>query len=161
MCLMSAWAVLRAHMQGRLGERGVAATVASGARRAVPLMLLITFLLLLPTASRICQTFLCDTYEFDDLAGSQRRYLQRDPSLDCDSSEYAYVRKWALAYFSVWPVGVPVLYLYLLYLCRAGLHARRPTKLAAATRFLWADYCPRYFWWEPIETGSECERISV
>ena len=78
--------------------------------------------------------FLCDTYGLDDELGSQRRYLQQDPSLDCDSSEYAYARKWAFAFFALWPVGVPALYLCLLYACRAGLYARTPTKRALRFR---------------------------
>ena len=43
------------------------------------------------------QTFLCDSFTFDDLTDEARSYLHDDYSLDCDSGKYKQAQNWAYA----------------------------------------------------------------
>eukprot|EP00966_Prymnesium_polylepis_P309138 7144185-Prymnesium_polylepis.1 len=59
----------------------------------------------------------------------------------------------------LWPVGVPLLYLRLLWASRDTiLLGDRPTAVSQATAFLWRDYSAGAFWWEPLEM---CRKLSL
>ena len=86
------------------------------------------------------------------------KYLVADLSLSCDGAEYSRTLYVAYILMGLWPVGVPLLYMAILFRCRASLAPRlsglpraAPTRLSVAAHFLYDDYRPEFFWWEPFE----------
>jgi hypothetical protein len=142
------------------------AAVTSGLRKALPLTLLITFILVPSTATTIFKTFLCIPFQYsysdkdqvgvDDM--SVRRYMFDDVSVRCGSDEYTAMRRTALVFTALWPIGVPAVYLMLLWASHDAIRDGTPSSLSRATAFLWEDYAPRWFWWEPIEM---CRKLAL
>ena len=66
--------------------------VTDGTRQALPVALVITFVLLPSTAYRIFRSLLCDSFGVDDNCGAEscatRRYLRDDLSFECDTDTY-------------------------------------------------------------------------
>ncbi|KAL1522821.1 hypothetical protein AB1Y20_017790 [Prymnesium parvum] len=127
-----------------------------GLEKTLPPTLSITFLLVPSTATRIFKTFLCDRYEYNE--GEVRRYVQDDLSLSCDSDEYASTWRTAFAMLLIWPVGVPILYAWLLWAFKEPLAIQRSDSLKRAVEFLAGDYKPGAFWWEPLEM---CRKLTL
>jgi len=125
-------------------------------QRVLPLTLGVTFLLVPGTSTRIFKSFLCETFEFG--GGEVRRYLYADLTLRCESEEHEATRGTAFLMLAVWPVGIPLLYAWLLWLSRRAIHNRVPTPLSRATAFLWGDYEVSIFWWEPLEM---CRKLTM
>ena len=50
---------------------------------------------------------------------------------------------------------MPALYLALLFRARRSILGRTPCPLSRAISFLWADYEPRFWWWEPLEMARK------
>ena len=98
-----------------------------------------------------CHRFLCDAYKNNDLTGETRSYLHTDYSLDCDSAEYKRVANWAYGLIALWPAGIPLFYFALLFSSHGAIKHRAPTVLARARGFLYSEYAPSFFLWEPIE----------
>ncbi|GMI38151.1 hypothetical protein TeGR_g7086, partial [Tetraparma gracilis] len=71
--------------------------------------LLLTFLVLPTTSTKILNTFACD--EFDD----GTRWLRRDLGIDCDSATHKFFELYAMCMIIVYPVGIPAMYFVLLY----------------------------------------------
>jgi hypothetical protein len=86
-------------------SRSHGAAVRSGLERTLPLTLVLTFLLVPSTATRVFKTFLCDPFLYNSQAGETRRYLHDDLSLSCSSSEYGATRNIALGMLVLWPMG--------------------------------------------------------
>jgi hypothetical protein len=135
---------------------GNSSAVCSGLRSALPLVLVTTFVLVPSVATRIFRSFLCDAVEYDP--SDVRRYLRDDLDLSCDSQEHDATEWWAAVMLLIWPVGIPVLYLVLLYASRAALRSGIPTRLSRATAFLSGDYKTTHWWWEPLEM---CRKLTV
>ena len=98
--------------------RGTRGAVLAGLHRVLPLTLVVTFVMVPSTSTRIFKTFLCSSIEYDDNAAvAPRRYLQDALELRCDagngvgtfSEEYKDTRDVAFVLAYVWPVGVTVL----------------------------------------------------
>jgi hypothetical protein len=103
----------------------------------------------------------CDPIEYDPLANGTaaiKRYLHDDLALSCDDDEYQATRNTALVMMVVWPIGVPFMYALLLWLSRDAVRTGKPTSLSKATAFLWADYDPSAYLWEPIEM---CRKLTL
>ncbi|GMI40527.1 hypothetical protein TeGR_g4099, partial [Tetraparma gracilis] len=84
--------------------------------------LLLTFLVLPTTSTKILNTFACD--EFDD----GKRWLKGDLSIDCDSTTHKLFEYYAMGMILVFPVGIPAMYFALLYKAK-GLLDRGQAKL--------------------------------
>ena len=107
--------------------------------RALPFALWLTFLTFSQVSTPAFQAFSCE--HFDD--GSS--YLRADYSVDCnDPSQYGRVKTLATVVILVYPVGVPLTYLLLLF-------SSRRSSLAARLGFLTDTYKPRCFYWELVE----------
>jgi hypothetical protein len=77
----------------------------------------------------------------------------------CDTDEYKIgTRNTALVMVGLWPIGIPVLYGALLFMSRNAIRSGRSTALSRATTFLWGDYKPYGFWWEPVEM---CRKLTL
>jgi hypothetical protein len=135
------------------------------------LFLALTFLLLPSVSVRIFTTFACQ--DFDDWSS----FLKADFSLDCLSSQYSIFSVYAGLMIVVYPVGVPLLYFFLLFRKRKLLEAgqvEREKEIQITTAleealvkrdenegkdpalkalsFLYESYKPKYWWFEIFET---------
>eukprot|EP00966_Prymnesium_polylepis_P003892 89040-Prymnesium_polylepis.4 len=138
--------------------RGSREALLAGLERSLPVVLIVTFVLVPNTATRIFETFLCDPLEYDEVSAKSNRFLHDDLYISCDSEEYQTARTTALAMLVVWPVGTPLLYIALLWASSGALQAGSPTPLSRATAFLSDDYNPSEFWWEPLEM---CRKLAL
>ena len=113
-------------------------------------MLLIMYLSFPVVSTRAFRAFSCE--EFDD--GS--RYLRADYSVDCDSDEHS--GNIALAWLAIiaYPICMPAITAYLLYLERDALRNETETKRSAALAFLFREYAPEFFWC--ARTRTRCVR---
>ena len=157
MCLVGS-KLLQRCSRGLPSWSAVRTTVLAALRRVLPLTLGLTFLVLPSTSTRIFRAFLCETFEYDANATSSRRYLYADLTLSCDSDEYEATRTTALMMLTVWPVGIPMLYMALLWVSRNAICRGKTTQLSAATQYLWGDYDGATFWWEPLEM---CRKLTL
>lgn len=96
--------------------------------------------------------------EFNKQEGIVRRYLVDDLSLECSSDEYMHTRNLAIKSLALWPIGVPLSYVALLWMSRDAHNARFATPLRRMTDFLWGDYKPASFFWEPLEM---CRKLAL
>ena len=138
--------------------RGNRAAVLAGLHNTLPLTLVLTFVLVPSTATRIFKTFLCEVFEYDHEEGVSHRFLHDDLALSCDTDEYSTTRHTALAMIAVWPIGVPLLYARVLLASRQALLSGVPTAMSRATAFLSGDYKAAMFWWEPLEM---CRKLAL
>jgi hypothetical protein len=120
----------------RVAPRSTRDVVSAGLQHILPITLVMTFILVPSTATRIFKTFLCVPIQYSDVvthrcAPSESRTclslasfpcsphrvvvtvgvadLHDDLSLSCDSPEYEATRRTALAMILLWPVGTPLL----------------------------------------------------
>ena len=90
------------------------------------------FLLYPSISSRIFTTFVCD--ELDVPLHGVHRFLRADLRINCDGDDRAAMLTFASVMLLIWPVGVPLLYMYLLYSNRQELEelARQETYASAS-----------------------------
>jgi len=88
----------------------------------------------------------------DDSSGEVLSYVSDALYLKCDVHDADYERAVATAsaLVVVWPVGVPLFHLLLLFHCRKAIGRRRPTMLSRAISFLWVDYQREIWYWEVV-----------
>jgi hypothetical protein len=153
------WEIAQDRLRGRIlvvGTRGTRAArrnglvtqglplsffVFQGLSEAMPAVLVLTFLLVPSASTQIFMTYNCNPVEYDHSTGDVRRYLHDDLSLSCTTDEYRDLENIANVMKFLWPIGVPVLYGVLLWLCRHELRTGTAgdTKLGRAIALLWAD----------------------
>eukprot|EP00966_Prymnesium_polylepis_P327660 7383515-Prymnesium_polylepis.4 len=142
------WELLLARRRGdSIAARIV---VLAGLQRILPFALGLTFLVLPSTSSRLFKTFRCDPFEYDG-NGERHYYMHAALDVSCDSAEYTATRGTAVAMLFLWPIGMPLLYVVLLWASRDAIRTGMPTPLSEATAFLWGDFSTHAFWWEPLE----------
>lgn len=129
----------------------VRSVLSKGLFASLPFVLTLTFLVVTSASSRILKTFLCDPFAYDDGESESRSYLHDDYGLNCASGEYKRAENWALGLAFLWPFGIPLLYGFLLFKSRKAILSHEANQMSAAIKFLWAEYQPAYFWWEPLE----------
>ena len=95
--------------------------------------------------------FDCPAYYKDET--SKEAFLRMDLSIRCDSSEHQPIRATAWVFFAPWAVGVPLLYVALLYRSRHSIQSGTPDERAMAISFLWSEYKPAFYWWEPLDSA--------
>jgi len=154
-CACVGWEVALANRnQGKKGIRRRCRSngaIHLGLQRALTLSLVITFVVLPSTTTRIFKTFLCTPFEYNAADGQFRRYLRDDLTMDCDSDDYAKLRVLGFIMLAIWPVGVPLVYAVLLLKSGDAIRSGVSTPLSRSTEFLSGDYTKSAFWWEPIE----------
>jgi hypothetical protein len=114
--------------------------------KTLPSILFFAFVLITPTSSGIFAAWMCATYALNSISGTTTAFLIADLSLKCDSSNGDYSRVETLAYIfvGVWPIGLPLLLLFLLFQCRAAILQGRITRLIRSTSFLHKEYKSQY-----------------
>lgn len=113
--------------------------------------LIFAYFLYSPASSLLFQTFNCrEIWDPDPVTNQEqgihrRAYLQKDFSLTCDGEEYRTVRRFAVFMAAMIAMGLPLLYLYILYTA----HHRKeltPGKRHVLEFFV-RDYVPAYKYW--------------
>ncbi len=125
----------------------------AGMLRVLPLTLAILFALVPTIASRIFSTFSCAVFGYDDALGTTRAFLAADYSIECFSDEYVSLRFLSGWLMLLWPIGVPALFAWLLYVARQTCKAR--DILPRAIRFLHDEYKDSHRYWELFELGRK------
>jgi hypothetical protein len=103
----------------------------------------------------------CEPIQYESIAHGVstpqfRSYLYEDLTLNCDSDEYSETRKLAYYMIIIWPVGIPVMYAWLLWSCRKAFRTGHPTRLSRAVAFLADDYdAERGFFWELLDLNRK------
>jgi len=114
------------------------------------------FYFVLPIVSMsIFEVINCEAFKTRDEPEEFTSYLIIDPTIECDSgtnSEYSSLLDTFWAFFVLWPVLVPILFVVLLLLIRSSVRSKRITPLANACRFLWGDYTESMYFWDVMET---------
>jgi hypothetical protein len=113
-------------------------------------LLAFTFLIFSPVSTVVFQTFACDY-----LAGTNNSWLHADYSISCDSDRYKAYRVYGVFMILLYPLGIPALYIYLLWRHRVNLKKdndkREIDVTLHTTSFLWSPYTPDTYWWEVVE----------
>ena len=87
--------------------------------RLFSIFLLGTFTMLPSATLKIASTFACRTFDVD--VGSPARWLKTDYSINCDDSSHVRYEAYAGVMIIVYPVGIPLLYIWLLVMARNDL----------------------------------------
>ena len=128
----------------RLSKRLVAGLVAS-----LPWLLPLSFLVFPMVSSAAFRAFSCE--DFDD----GRSYLRADYAVECGSDVHTFAKSLAWLGIALYPVGISVLYMALLWCARHAITTKKPSTLSKALGFLVRDFEPRYLWWELVEAWKK------
>lgn len=90
-------------------------------KKAIRFTLLIAFIVLPTTSTKIFRTFLCLDFE-------EGRFLAADLSIDCDGTFFLMMRFYAACAITVYPVGIPLGFLAVLYKNRTAISSRDISK---------------------------------
>lgn len=115
--------------------------------------------ILCPTVSKgIFDTWDCTEYELDSATGEMRTFLNSDLQIVCSGNEepeeYDTIKIIAYIFVLLWPIGMPVIFLLVLWPNRKALRQRRSTRMVQATSFLHKEYDPSFFWWEVVSLAQ-------
>jgi len=114
----------------------------------VSLFLGLTFCVLVGVSTTIFKTFQCMTYGDDPVS-----YLIVDQSIDCSNASHRRYMVYSTGMCLVYPVGIPVLYTWLLFSKRRSLLAqeREDNHSLHKIGFLWDSYVKECWWFEIFE----------
>ena len=112
-------------------------------RQGLPLALLISFL-----AFPIVSTKAFQAFPIERVGGII--YLKADYRVTGGSSRHTVIKAWASVAILLYPLGIPLLYGYLLYKVRGTLQKRERSPLSSALAFLHRPFKPKFFWWELV-----------
>ena len=102
--------------------------------RYVSMFLLITYTVLPSVCTTIFGAFSsCLNIDPEGLSGTYSLYLPKDLSISCNSSRYYYGVSWAAVMMIIYPLGIPCLYLYLLFLARAEIIRGKEKQITASS----------------------------
>ncbi|CAN0382790.1 unnamed protein product [Ectocarpus sp. 12 AP-2014] len=111
-------------------------------------LLLLTFLVYSSVSSTVFQTFACETLD-DDV-----EYLRADYRIHCTDTKHQAFEVYAAIMIVVYPVGIPLLYAFLLFQRRHVLaDAGADKTVALSISGLWEPYRPERFYYEVVECG--------
>lgn len=120
---------------------------------------IITCYLVLPSVSRsIFDAITCKSFTDNDAEDLSTSHLIADWSLECDVSTdptYKAVQSIFWAFFVIWPIGIPMLFLCLLLSIRKSVQSKQTTPLAEACYFLWNEYHETSMLWELIDIARK------
>ena len=119
------------------------------------IFLLLTFLILPTTSTKILNTFNCD--KLDD----GRRVLKADLSIDCDSSVHKLFMLYAYAMIVVFPVGIPMMYAVMLYKARKHVDPGQDNILSTQVVRIIAEVAIASESEYELEDGDELEENKV
>jgi hypothetical protein len=108
----------------------------------------VTYMVFTSASASIVKIFNCRTFGDDSEV-----FMMSDPSISCDTLEYKNYSLYATAMLFVYPVGIPTLYFVMLWRARKELQMEDRGERASLHKiaFLWDDYEPSRWWFEPID----------
>ncbi|GMH79533.1 hypothetical protein TL16_g08176 [Triparma laevis f. inornata] len=115
---------------------------------SIELFLGLTFLVFASVSTTIFDTFNCKVFGDDPT-----RYLALDQSLDCNDPIHKFYTMYAAVMVLLYPIGIPMLYVYLLVSHRHQIQAKDRAADSSLIKisFLWEMYEPRMWWFEFFE----------
>ena len=148
------------------------------------MFLFFSYIVLAPVSLTIGQAFACVDVDPEDIRvdrlNNDRYYLAADLSISCSTDRYQFGSLWAGLMILVYPIGIPLLYYWLLSANRNYIRyveddgTVRPTRPSDKEierlkakypedypdniinhnhlKFLYRAYEPQYWYWEVIET---------
>jgi len=119
--------------------------------------LALTFVVFVATSTVIFNYFKCRS--FPEAEHGKESYLYKDYSVDCNSSRYKMFLWYAIAMILIYPVGIPLLYVSLLFNHREILRNSEAMFREASNGypttghllFLTSAYKPEYYYFEVLE----------
>merc|ERR1711871_14109 len=86
-------------------------------------------------------------------------------SIGCDSAMYAAFQPYVVVMIVVYPIGIPLTYLWLLWRHRKNLKQRESVRdtdeSIQGISFLWSQYTPKAWWFEMVEMPRKLILTSV
>ena len=128
--------------------------------------IIFVFYCALPSVSRnIFKARQCESFVYDSFTGEQRSYLVADFSINCNSGSDWSNQASSLdgifwAFFVLWPVMIPLLFLAMIVWVRRRVSKQRVTLFGRATGFLWRDYEVEFMYWEAIDLWRKLFLVS-
>ena len=121
---------------------------------ALPAMLFVAHVLCPRVSAGIFSAWDCDSFALDS-NGAERSFLHEDLSVVCaeagvTTTEHAQLTWLAAVFVVIWPVGLPVCDLLLLFPSRRSIRQRRTTRWVLATEYLHKEYQLAYYWWDVV-----------
>ena len=113
-------------------------------------VLVLTFMVYSSASSLVFQMFDCEHLEDGNY------YLRADYRIQCDSSKHRALQVFAGVMMVLYPVGIPVLYVFLLFRDRevlASNERRMNNPSVRSTSNLWKPYKPSRYFYEVVECG--------
>jgi hypothetical protein len=92
--------------------------------RYFSLFLLITYLVLPSVTTTIAGAVPTVNIDPDGLTGQPQRFMRNDLNISANSNRYRFGLAWAAIFIIVYPIGVPLLYFYVLYHNRKKIRAK-------------------------------------
>ena len=139
---------------GSRSSTAVNSTPSTSARKqvaAVCLSLLIVFICLPSVSRAIFSTWVCEQYEVAP-GGEVVSFLLKDPTVECSSHTHNVSMAVAVAMLLLWPVGMFVLFFFILFFNRKDLRAGVPRSTSGkAAHFLTSGFRDKFFYWELVE----------
>jgi hypothetical protein len=146
-------------------------------------LLMFTYFIMPPVSLYMFQTFVCvDLDPYHELAESQF-FLSQDLSVSCSTSYYKYGKSWATIMVFVYPIGIPLGYLLILYCNRHLIVAREfvsrianaqlvtrssrrqivkdSSRMIDSASFIYASYKPAMWYWEIIEVYKRLFLVAI
>ena len=135
---------------------------------ALPTILAVLFFIFPSVTSIALQGMETRCECFDVGAATGECFLRADLALKCGSGdpstnelhewtpEYQHANAIAWMAIVLYPVGVPAVFLLLLFTCRKSLLGKeKETPLSHALNFLHSEYKPQFFYWEVVELAKK------
>ena len=122
-----------------------------GMFRALPVSIVILFVMIPSISAQIFEAFVCLEFTDDSTTGTYGSYMSAHLGQSCDAPSYAKIETTARVLVVLWPVAMPFMFLMLLLSTRKSIQAHRVTPLSRAAVFLYKEYEAPFYWWEPLE----------
>jgi len=143
-----------------------------GVLMALPAVSIVTFLafpMVSSTAFRVwaCTHFETETkYDIDNSPLPKSKpdivsYMIEDPGIQCYTPDHERAVSLAVLAIFLYPVGIPALYLFLLFCARGAILRDRPTRLSSALSFLHRDFEARMYAWEIAEQFKKLFLVGI
>ena len=118
-------------------------------KKATSFTLLLAFVVLPMSATKVFRTFIC--LDFDD----DQRFLESDLSISCDGELYTMMRTYASFSVLLFPCGIPLGFMAILRANRAAISSRDMTQPCPPElrqiAILFVHYQPESMYWEVVE----------
>ena len=123
-------------------------TVRVGVLKALPSLLVLSFLVFPMVSSVAFQAFSCE--EFD----GGKAFLRADFAVECQTPEHSNARVLALVAILFYPIGVTLLYAGLFRKAKRAILDDKPTALSSALDFLTLDFEKQWFMWVSLHKSK-------